>query len=51
MWVTILVLTNSIKMSSKYVPVYEPLSNDPPNEADKLIDKTLFEFMTNEMLH
>ena len=36
-------------MSSKYVPVYEPLSNDPPNEADKLIDKTLFEFMTNEI--
>jgi poly(A) polymerase len=36
-------------MSSAYVPVYEPVSNDPPNEADRMIDKTMFEFMRTEI--
>jgi poly(A) polymerase len=36
-------------MSSAYVPVYEPVSNDPPNEADRMIDKTMFEFMKTEI--
>lgn len=36
-------------MSSKYVPVYEPISNDPPNEADKNIDITLYNYMLNEI--
>lgn len=36
-------------MSSKYVPVYEPVSNDPPNEADRMIDKTLYDYMNREI--
>mmetsp|Transcript_26696 Transcript_26696/g.39666 ORF Transcript_26696/g.39666 Transcript_26696/m.39666 type:complete len:635 (-) Transcript_26696:59-1963(-) len=30
---------------SNYAPVYDPLNTDPPNDADREIDKTLFEFM------
>lgn len=34
---------------SKYEPVYDPLSVEPPNELDLRIDQTLFGFMANEI--
>lgn len=34
---------------SQYEPVYDTINTDPPTEADKFIDKTLEEYMLQEI--